>query len=320
MIVFSFLLILFGATVYCVLVPDLYQSSDETPRHPADRVGGDGPIHREHRHTRTPDDSSAGYPQSCPPPGSDQRNGAFQGESGEAIAADEMVDKMRRRIDNRKQERTRERNNTFILSFYHENPKVAMTGRFPTRLLLRRRRTSGAAKRPPRKPRSFSQSEVQETRKRLEQQEEKIKQYKLQFGGELPQQEQANLNGSKDCRIRSRTTPTPSRGLQDRKVFWRRRSATSREISREPEIRIPGNPSGSVSQTSPGNLLSELAMRRKKLDELSQKYTPLYPAVVQARWEVEQLEAKIAAMRQAAKKRWGSAGERPNPSTSTLHA
>jgi len=48
---------------------------------------------------------------------------------------------------------------------------------------------------------------------------------------------------------------------------------------------------------------------------LSQKYTPLYPAVVQARWEVEQLEAKIAAMRRAARK--AKAESSPSNSNST---
>ena len=58
-------------------------------------------------------------------------------------------------------------------------------------------------------------------------------------------------------------------------------------------------------------------MRKKKLEELSQKYTPLYPAVVQARWEVEQLEEKIAEMRQAARKASEeSARGAVNPSTS----
>jgi uncharacterized protein involved in exopolysaccharide biosynthesis len=50
---------------------------------------------------------------------------------------------------------------------------------------------------------------------------------------------------------------------------------------------------------------------------LSQKYTPLYPAVVQARWEVEQLEARIAAMRQAARNaKGGSSKGTAKPSTS----
>jgi uncharacterized protein involved in exopolysaccharide biosynthesis len=80
------------------------------------------------------------------------------------------------------------------------------------------------------------------------------------------------------------------------------------------EIVTPGD------QPSPRSLLSELAVRKKKLEELSQKYTPLYPAVVQARWEVEQLEAKIAAKRQAARKakeESARGGAKPSTSKST---
>jgi uncharacterized protein involved in exopolysaccharide biosynthesis len=57
------------------------------------------------------------------------------------------------------------------------------------------------------------------------------------------------------------------------------------------------DPAGSGDQMVPENLLSELALRRKKLDEASRKYTPLHPSVVQARWEVEQTEARIATVR-----------------------
>jgi uncharacterized protein involved in exopolysaccharide biosynthesis len=60
--------------------------------------------------------------------------------------------------------------------------------------------------------------------------------------------------------------------------------------------------SASNPSATPNKLLTELAMRRKKLEEMNAKYTPLHPSVVQARWEVEQLEAKIAKLRQAAKK------------------
>ena len=47
-------------------------------------------------------------------------------------------------------------------------------------------------------------------------------------------------------------------------------------------------------------------MRRKKLEELSEKYTPMHPAVVQARWEVQQLEEKIATLRRSAKNTKGA--------------
>jgi len=77
--------------------------------------------------------------------------------------------------------------NTFILKFQHENPEVAKRvasrlGSFFVEENIR------AANRPPRKPRSFSWMRCRRPGKELEAQEEKLKQYKLQFGGELPQQ------------------------------------------------------------------------------------------------------------------------------------
>jgi uncharacterized protein involved in exopolysaccharide biosynthesis len=58
-------------------------------------------------------------------------------------------------------------------------------------------------------------------------------------------------------------------------------------------------------------------MRKKKLDELSRKYTPLHPAVVQSRWEVEQLEGEIASKRQAAKKAREESSRKPLTAKST---
>ena len=56
-ILFSVLLIHIGTMVYCILAPDLYQSTMKTPRHPADRIRGDGPDHRQHRSQRPPQDA-----------------------------------------------------------------------------------------------------------------------------------------------------------------------------------------------------------------------------------------------------------------------
>ena len=65
----------------------------------------------------------------------------------------------------------------------------------------------------------FLADEVQETRKRLEAQEEKLKQYKLQFGGELPQQEQANLNRLQRLQDQIKNNSDAIARLADRKVF-----------------------------------------------------------------------------------------------------
>ena len=156
-----------------------------------------------------------------------------------------------------------------------------------------------------------------ETRVRLEQQEEKVKRYKLQFGGELPQQEQANLNRLQRLQDQIKNNSDAIARLADRKVFLEAQIGNIERNARMSDNQDPWETIESGDQGSPRNLLSELAIREKKLEELSKRYTPLYPAVVQARWDVEQLKGKIAAMRQAAMKaRAESSRAASNPSTS----
>jgi hypothetical protein len=54
--------------------------------------------------------------------------------------------------------------------------------------------------------------------------------------------------------------------------------------------------------------LKDLAIRQQKLEDLQTKYTPLYPAVVSARAQVEELQARIALLRQ-------SGSSAPDPGT-----
>jgi hypothetical protein len=76
------------------------------------------------------------------------------------------------------------------------------------------------------------------------------------------------------------------------------------------------DPAGSGDQLVPVNLLSELFLRKKKLEEASRKFTPIHPSVVQARSEVKQMEAMIATAREEARKvQAGSTGGTAKPSS-----
>ena len=299
-ILFPFLLILFGATVYCVLAPDLYRSSMKL--------------------LLIPPTVSEGVVRSNVNVGSRDRLMILQQEiisrarllevirelelfKESGTNAEAMVEMVRSRIKT-----DFETNNTFTLSFYHETPKVAMMvtsrlGSFFIEESIKSREASGQ------ETSTFLASRLEETQMRLEQQEEKIKQYKLQFGGELPQQESANLNRLQRLQDQIKNNSDAMARLQDRKVFLEAQISNIERNIRTPESQDPWESGGSAYRTSPQNLLSERAMRRKKLEELSQKYTPLYPAVVQARLELEQLEARIAKLRQAAKKADGTSAK-----------
>jgi len=317
MILFSFLLILFGAMVYCVLEPDVYKSSTKILIIPPTVAEG---MVRSTQDTSTRDRleiiqqdflsrarlmeviSEIGY----------SRLGFVKGGSEEG-----MVGKMRRGIEVQF-ERNEYRNiNTLSLSFENENPQVAkdVASRLASffigeNIRTREAVTQGTA--------DFLASQVEETRKKLEIQEEKLKRYKLQFGGELPQQEQANQSRLQRLQDQIKSNRDAVARLEDRKIFMQAQiselEGKIQQAEQNPwEATTASNPSA-----TPNKLLTELAMRRKKLEEMNAKYTPLHPSVVQARWEVEQYEAKIAKLREAAKKSaTQSTGGASDPSSSS---
>ena len=126
LIVFSFLLILFAAMVYCVLVPDQYESRTKILIIPPAVAEG---MVRSTVNLSTRDRLAAieqdilGRPTLL---GVIQEVGISRlGFKG--MSEDDMVDKMRRRdLRTNDHETEPDRNvNTFVLSFLHENPKVA---------------------------------------------------------------------------------------------------------------------------------------------------------------------------------------------------
>jgi polysaccharide chain length determinant protein (PEP-CTERM system associated) len=296
LILFSVLLIHFGTAVYCVRTPDLYKSTMKLlvipPTVPEGVVHSNVNVGSVDRLMilRQEIFSRARLLAVI------NELGLFK-ESG--TGAEEMVDMLRKRIKS-----DLGTNNTLTISFYHEDPKVAMTvasrlGSFFIDETIKSREATGQ------ETSTFLASQLEETRIRLEQQEEKIKRYKLQFGGELPQQEQANLNRLQRLQEQIKNNSDAIARLQDRKVFMEAQISDIERIERN----IVGSDNqdlwetiGSAERTSPQKLRSELVMRRKKLEELGKKYTPYYPSVVQARRELEQLEEKIALLRRSAKK------------------
>ena len=294
-ILFSVLLIHIGSVVYCVMAPDLYQSTMKLlvipPTVSEGKVQTTVDIGTMDRLKMLKEDILSGSRLI----GVINELGLF-GEEIKKSSSDILVNRFRKRVDIDTKGK-----NTFILKFQHEDPEVAMRvtsrlGSFFMEENIRSRESTAQ------ETSKFLLDEVQVTRKRLEVQEEKLKKYKLQFGGELPQQEQANLMRLQRLQDQIRNNSDAIARLADRKVFLEAQVSNIERNLQGLENQDPWETTGSVGQASPRNLQAELAMRRKKLDELSKKYTPLHPAVVQARWEVEQLEGKIAAMRQAAKK------------------
>jgi len=313
-ILFSVLLILFGAIVYCVLTPNQYLSTVKLiiipPKVAEEMASSTVNIKTVDRLLMIRQDvlsrihlmglineiglSTLGFIDMSP---------------------DRMLATMRNRIivdnDPKNKLKIDSDPNIFNLSFIHEKPQVAMVvaSRLASFFVEENIKVREAVTQETSK---FLASQVEETRKKLQQQEEKLKQYKIQFGGELPQQEQTNLNRLTRLQDQIKTNSESIARLADRKVFLQAQIGNL-----ESNFRAAGNPaSGNPKEPTEQKLRAELSIRRMKLEELNEKYTPFYPTVVQARREVELLEARIAKLRAARKGEVGLAGGAVDPSHS----
>ena len=296
LIVFSFLLIFFVALVYCVVTPDLYKSNAKI--------------------LIIPPSVSEGMVQTTVRMSIAERLKTIQlnvlGRAGlteviqkmgvsklgfEGMTESKMQNKMRSRIsleaDLEEETQSSGGVNIFNLAFLHENPEVAqeVTAFLSTlfmkeNILLRESVTTETA--------SFLERQMEEVKRRLEAQEDKLKRYKLQHSGELPQQEQSNFNQLDRLREQIKSNNDAILRLQDRRLFLESQASILGKSFAE-----PASPS---TAGVPAGLLAELAAHRKKVAELKQKYTEKHPAVVQGQWELAQIEAQVALAQEEAKK------------------
>ena len=186
MILFTGLLIFFGATLYCVLAADLYQSTVKIriipPAVPEGMVRSTVNIGAKDRLAMIQQEIlSRGRLSALI-----DEMGLFK-EHRKGIFGGDVVDIMRKRIT-----MELDRSNTFTLSVDHENPKIAkeVASRLGSYLIEQNSKTREAATQG---TTQFLESQLEDTRKKLEVQEDKLKRYKTQYGGELPEQMQANL-------------------------------------------------------------------------------------------------------------------------------
>ncbi len=295
---FSFLVVIFGASVYNVATPEQYKSSTTILIIPQ----------------RVPEN----YVQSTVSTGIEDRLATIQQqvtsrtrlvavmdelglfkEQRRKAAPEDVLEAMRRRVEievvsdkSRRRDRGTE---AFMISFVHESPSLAMltTSRLASlfideNLKTREQQAVGTSE--------FLDSQLQDTKKKLESQEERVKQYKLQFMGELPQELQSNLSVLTRLQDQAKTNADGIRAAEDRKVFLEAQLGMI-ERSVQSVVREDGRVETITSGDSVPPMATELTLRRARLADLTAKYTDKYPEVVRLRREVEQLEARIAELR-----------------------
>jgi polysaccharide chain length determinant protein (PEP-CTERM system associated) len=182
----------------------------------------------------------------------------------------------------------------FSISFIHEDPKLAMltasrlaSSFIDEDLKSRERQAVGTSK--------LFDSELKETKAKLDAQEEKVKRYKMQHLGELPQELQTNLSTLARLQDQYRMNADSIRSAEQTKLFLQMQLSVN-DKSAQSIVRADGREEIDTSQSSAQSLVTELTSRRNQLAELSVKYTKRHPDVIRLRKEVEQLEKKLEGM------------------------
>jgi polysaccharide chain length determinant protein (PEP-CTERM system associated) len=312
MIVLTILFILLGASIYCVVTPEQYKSSTTIliiPQTvPTDYVKSTISMKVEEQLATIRQQVLSRTTLTKVM----EELGLFPAER-KKLSAEEMMELMRKRIEiDVVQGKRRDSSEAFTLSFNYENRQGAMltTSRLASifidqNLKTREEQAVGTSE--------FLESQLKETKARLEAQEAKVKEYKMRFMGELPQQMEANLRMLTGLQDRLRANGDTIRATEDRRAFLEAQ-VNLMESSTPVPVAETGRTATAPVPDSPQALRAELAIRKARLADLKSRYTDRYPEIVRAKQGVEDIEKRLAELQGSA----STDGKREGVSQTTL--
>jgi succinoglycan biosynthesis transport protein ExoP len=127
----------------------------------------------------------------------------------------------------------------------------------------------------------FIGDQLQQAKRSLEEQEKKLSEFKLRHVGEMPEQQQANLQVLSQLQASYQANSDALNRL---------------DLQRMVILRGESNGAGAVPQTERGRLEAERRQLEDKVAELQRRYTLDFPDVVEATQRLERVKAQIKAL------------------------
>jgi len=203
---------------------------------------------------------------------------------------DDLVDKMRKdiKIDPEKATSHPGQLTAFTISFAAENPRLAqqVTDQLTSILIEqnmadRTQASEGTT--------DFLENQLEEARKDLDEKEQRQKQFKMEYLGELPEQEQSSLEilNSLEAQLHS-DSDALTRAEQD-KIYLE--SVRNEYIAAQQKAAQSGAQAPATGSQTPD--AADVALRSLR-DELTQdeaKYTPQHPDIIRLKKEIEKWES-----------------------------
>ena len=174
---------------------------------------------------------------------------------------------------------------SFRISFSAENPLLAqqinneLTSMFIEKSLESRAQESLSTT-------NFLQSQLEQAHKDLEKQEEELRQYKMRYLGELPEQEQSNLQILNSLQVQLQSITDSIGRAEQQKIYLQSLRSEYRVMEQSSADAPQGGETyaGGGSEGSIGELKRQLA-------ELEAKYTPQHPDVLRVKEEIAKWES-----------------------------
>ncbi len=135
---------------------------------------------------------------------------------------------------------------------------------------------------------SFLESQLDEARKSLSDQEQKLRQFRTQYLGELPDQMQGNLQILGGLQAQLQNSTDALHQAEQQNLYLRSLLAQYQAAP----MRV--NADGLTDQAPPMTVDEQLEKLRAQLSDLSGRYTARYPDIVRLREQIAQLELQRA--------------------------
>ncbi|MGA7241442.1 MAG: GNVR domain-containing protein [Bryobacteraceae bacterium] len=143
----------------------------------------------------------------------------------------------------------------------------------------------------------FLENQLQATRKDLEEQEAKLKDFRLKHVGEMPEQETADLQilGQVQAQLQLEGEAV-NRAENQKSLYESLMTQSAPVVDTDPPDPDPGvQPAAAAAPTSGTKPVTQLSLDKARLDVLLKQYTPAYPDVKRLKKKIEDEEAQIAA-------------------------
>lgn len=144
---------------------------------------------------------------------------------------------------------------------------------------------------------AFIDSELDQARQELQQQDDRLRNYRLRYIGEMPDQMQANMQALGQLQIQLQNNADELSRLDEKRLV----------LDQLPEadntLKIP---SGASQRTE---LLSQINAEKIKLAALKSRYTDEYPDVIAAEQQLQQMNNQLAALPHSSQQTQASTGD-----------